>query len=215
MLAARTVRPCLASRRAPVARQNALVCKVRACAASQAAGHAASCKVPLLQGSRLESSRLSQAKQVAVQAGRPGSTPKQTFQAWPFLADVAPVWPDAWLQPEGCSCVSGCRRSRLVHAHIVHWRQASTKGLAWAVDRATAGKGALLTAAGVYAAIALAAGSADLALGQEVFDGNCACAPAAASWPWAPACWFKPGCLWIGTRGLSSGSRVEGDQHGL
>ncbi len=103
----------------------------------------------------------------------------------------------------------------MVHAHIVHWRQASTKGLAWAVDRATAGKGALLTAAGVYAAIALAAGSADLALGQEVFDGNCACAPAAASWPWAPACWFKPGCLWIGTRGLSSGSRVEGDQHGL
>lgn len=62
----------------------------------------------------------------------------------------------------------------------MRWRQAANNGLAWAVDRATAGKGALLTAASVYAAIALAAGSADLALGQEVFDGNCACAPATA-----------------------------------
>ncbi|KAK9837456.1 hypothetical protein WJX81_003880 [Elliptochloris bilobata] len=52
--------------------------------------------------------------------------------------------------------------------------KAEAKGLAWAVDRATAGKGALLTAAGLYAAMALAAGSADLAAGQEVFDGNCA-----------------------------------------
>ena len=57
--------------------------------------------------------------------------------------------------------------------------QAEAKGLAWAVDRATAGKGALLTAAGLYAALAMAAGSADLANGQEVFDGNCACAPQA------------------------------------
>ena len=56
--------------------------------------------------------------------------------------------------------------------------QAQAKGLAWAVDRATAGKGALLTAAGLYAALAMAAGSADLANGQEVFDGNCACGPA-------------------------------------
>ena len=55
--------------------------------------------------------------------------------------------------------------------------QAQAKGLAWAVDRATAGKGALLTAAGLYAALAMAAGSADLANGQEVFDGNCACGP--------------------------------------
>ena len=61
--------------------------------------------------------------------------------------------------------------------------QAQAKGLAWAVDRATAGKGALLTAAGLYAALAMAAGSADLANGQEVFDGNCACVSMPSCFP--------------------------------
>ena len=80
--------------------QGASLCSLSGC------GGAASCRVPLLQGSRLESSRDPQAKQVALQSCR-----KHAQAGLPSVTLPCKRHPCVARQAQGCCCALGCRRT--------------------------------------------------------------------------------------------------------